>query len=75
LGRGRGLGAGNRFGWGGSYDPRLRGNWFGRVWGQQYPGTASAADRAALEDQIRLLEDDLAAARRQLAALEPTEKE
>lgn len=60
AGYGRGMGFGNRFGWGG---------WAGRIWGQQYPGADPAADRAALEDQIRMLESDLAAARQQLNAM------
>jgi hypothetical protein len=69
------MGAGNRFGWGGSFDPRLRGNWFGRIWGQQYPGSEPAVDRAALEQQVRMLESDLQAARQQLEAMGPAEKE
>jgi hypothetical protein len=74
-GMGRGMGGGNRFGQGGSYDPRLRGNWFDRIWGQQSPGPEPVADRMALEQQIRMLEDDLQAARQQLEAMGPVEKE
>ncbi len=74
-GRGRGMGAGNRFGQGGSYDPRLRGNWFGRIWGRQSADANPTADRSALEEQIRLMEIDLQAARQQLKALEPSVKE
>ena len=67
AGYGRGMGFGNRFGAGGQV---------GRVWGQQYPGADPAADRAAMEDQIRMLESDLAAARQQLNAMgSDTEKE
>jgi hypothetical protein len=69
------MGGGNRFGQGGSYDPRLRGNWFDRIWGQQSPGPEPVADRMALEQQIRMLEDDLQAARQQLEAMGPVEKE
>ena len=65
-GRGQGQGAGNRFGWGG---------WFGRIWGQQYPGPAQVADKAALEEQIRMLEGELRAAKQQLETLGSTAKE
>ena len=67
AGNGRGRGRGNRGG---------QGDRAGRIWGRLYEGTDPAADRAALEDQVRMLEGDLAAARQQLKALEPdSEKE
>ncbi len=69
------MGAGNRFGQGSAVDPRPRGNWFGRIWGQQYPGSEPLADRAALEEQVRMLESDLQAARQQLEAMGPAAKE
>ncbi len=70
-----GQGAGNRFGRGTGFDPRMRGNWFGRVWGQQYPGSEPMADREALQEQVRMLENDLQAVRQQLDALGPATKE
>jgi len=75
MGRGRGMGMGNRFGQGGSYDPRLRGNWFGRIWGRQSADANPTADRTELEEKIRVMEIDLQAARQQLEALEPPVKE
>lgn len=77
MGRGRGMGqgAGNRFGRGGGFDPRMRGNLDGRVWGQQYPGSEPTADRAALEEHVRMLENDLQAVRQRLDALGPATKE
>jgi len=65
-GRGPGQGAGNRFGQGG---------WFSRIWGRQYPGPAPTADKAALEEQVRMLESELQTVRQQLAAVGPTAKE
>lgn len=70
-----GQGAGNRFGRGGGFDPRMRGNLDGRVWGQQIPGSEPMADQAALQEQIRMLENDLQAVRQQLDALGSATKE
>jgi hypothetical protein len=66
MGLGMGMGAGNRAG---------RGGWFGRIWGRQNPGSDPATDRAALEDQVRMLENDLQAVRRQLDARGSTTRE
>jgi len=74
-GRGRGQGAGNRFGGRGWDDSRQRGGWFGRIWGQQYPGPAPMADQAVMEEQVRMLESELQAAKQQLEAMGSTPKE
>ncbi len=68
MGRGRGMGqaAGNRFG---------RGGWIDRIRGRRNDGPQPLADQTALEEQIRMLESELQATRRQLEALKPAAKE
>ena len=69
---GRGEGRGGGRGQGCCHDSGHHGNQQGRIWVRRYAGTAPEADRAALEEQVRLLEGDLGAAREELARISDT---